>query len=77
MRTAALPNFRKLYRIIDSATEAAFKDGLPADEYIMQIDYRKWKSRRTFNYITNLARHNDASCHSTTQHAKNVLEHKC
>lgn len=39
MRTAALPNFRKLYRRVDHTKEDAFKDGLPAGEYKLEIEY--------------------------------------
>ncbi len=37
MRTAAFPNFRKLYRKIDH--DGYFKDGLPKGNYTMEIDY--------------------------------------
>jgi len=37
MRTAAFPNFRKLYRKIDHKDD--FKDGLPAGNYTFHIDY--------------------------------------
>ena len=37
MRTAAFPNFRKLYRKIDH--NGYFKDGLPKGNYTMEIDY--------------------------------------
>ncbi|KAM8976336.1 cell cycle control protein 50B-like [Pelodytes ibericus] len=36
MRTAALPNFRKLYRRIESGN---FTDGLPAGQYLLNIVY--------------------------------------
>ena len=37
MRTAALPNFRKLYRrVVHTGT---FVSGLPKGEYIFRIDY--------------------------------------
>jgi len=42
MRTAALPNFRKLYRKIDmeNTADPTFKEGLPKDkEYRLHIDY--------------------------------------
>ena len=42
MRTAALPNFRKLYRKIDhqNAADTAFASGLPHDrEYRFHIEY--------------------------------------
>ena len=39
MRTAAFPNFRKLYRKIDHKDD--FKDGLPAGNYTFHIDYSK------------------------------------
>lgn len=38
MRTAALPNFRKLYRRVNH-TATGFEDGLPAGDYTMEIDY--------------------------------------
>lgn len=38
MRTAALPNFRKLYRRIDH-TVTGFEGGLPAGNYTLEIDY--------------------------------------
>lgn len=38
MRTAALPNFRKLYRRIDHNNND-FKDGLPKGNYSLEIDY--------------------------------------
>jgi len=37
MRTAALPDFRKLYRRIDHSKE--FKNGLPKGHYKLVIDY--------------------------------------
>uniref|UniRef100_A0A1I8G503 Transmembrane protein 30A n=2 Tax=Macrostomum lignano TaxID=282301 RepID=A0A1I8G503_9PLAT len=41
MRTAALPSFRKLHRIIqhDSAATNLFKDGLPAGNYSLVVNY--------------------------------------
>lgn len=36
MRTAALPDFRKLYRRI---TEGDYAEGLPAGKYILEIGY--------------------------------------
>ena len=40
MRTAALPNFRKLYRKINHETDQNFAEGLPADkEYQLKIVY--------------------------------------
>lgn len=39
MRTAALPNFRKLYRKINHAGE--FEKGLPKGKYELDIKYRK------------------------------------
>jgi hypothetical protein len=38
MRTAALPNFRKLYRIV-SQSEKGFRDGMPKGKYTLMIDY--------------------------------------
>ena len=40
MRTAALPNFRKLYRKVDH-TDEPFKSGLPAGKYTLDIEYSK------------------------------------
>ena len=40
MRTAALPNFRKLYRKIDHSKEP-YKKGLPRGKYVLDITYRK------------------------------------
>lgn len=37
MRTAALPNFRKLYRRIEH--KAQFQNGLPAGNYTLSVDY--------------------------------------
>ena len=40
MRTAALPNFRKLYRKIDHAEGSPFAEGLPSDKsYRLRIEY--------------------------------------
>lgn len=36
MRTAALPDFRKLYRRI---TEGDYTEGLPAGNYVLEIGY--------------------------------------
>ncbi|XP_030762405.1 cell cycle control protein 50A isoform X1 [Sitophilus oryzae] len=38
MRTAALPNFRKLYRRVNHAKEG-FRDGLKKGEYLLTIEY--------------------------------------
>ncbi|ODM96484.1 Cell cycle control protein 50A [Orchesella cincta] len=38
MRTAALPNFRKLYRIVNSSAEY-FRAGLPMGNYSLKINY--------------------------------------
>lgn len=40
MRTAAFPNFRKLYRIIDHSV-TPFNEGLPAGNYKLNIQYSK------------------------------------
>ena len=42
MRTAALPNFRKLYRKVDHSSNEQFKNGLPAGTYTLDIDYSKF-----------------------------------
>lgn len=39
MRTAALPNFRKLYRLIDHSNPS-YKDGLRRGNYTLVIDYK-------------------------------------
>lgn len=39
MRTAALPNFRKLYRLIDHR-QKYYTDGLPHGNYTLEVDYR-------------------------------------
>lgn len=44
MRTAALPNFRKLYRIINNEEEH-YKLGLPKGDYVLRVDYCKSKYR--------------------------------
>jgi len=38
MRTAALPNFRKLYRIVNSSS-SGFRNGLQAGNYSLEINY--------------------------------------
>ena len=40
MRTAALPNFRKLYRKVEKVGN--FKDGLPKGKYELEIEYSKY-----------------------------------
>ena len=40
MRTAALPNFRKLYRKIEKVGK--FKDGLPKGKYELEIEYSEY-----------------------------------
>ena len=45
MRTAAFPNFRKLYRRInhnDTNTAAHFSEGLKKGNYTLTIDYSKF-----------------------------------
>jgi len=37
MRTAALPNFRKLYRLVNHT--GVFENGLPAGNYTLNVDY--------------------------------------
>uniref|UniRef100_A0AC35TZ95 Cell cycle control protein 50A n=1 Tax=Rhabditophanes sp. KR3021 TaxID=114890 RepID=A0AC35TZ95_9BILA len=37
MRTAALPNFKKLYRILNRNLGGAYADGLPAGQYTLEI----------------------------------------
>jgi hypothetical protein len=41
MRTAALPNFRKFYRIVNTST-TPFTSGLPAGSYSLDIAYSKY-----------------------------------
>lgn len=41
MRTAALPNFRKFYRIINH-TETPFEFGLPKGNYILNVVYSEY-----------------------------------
>ena len=42
MRTAALPNFRKLYRKIDHQNNGNdFKEGIPEGQYSLEIEYSK------------------------------------
>lgn len=38
MRTAALPNFRKLYRRVNHSAEP-FQQGLPKGNYTLDVDY--------------------------------------
>lgn len=38
MRTAALPNFRKLYRRVNH-TEEKFRHGLPKGDYLLHVNY--------------------------------------
>lgn len=40
MRTAAHPNFRKLYRKVDHSSNEQFENGLPAGTYTLNINYR-------------------------------------
>ncbi len=40
MRTAALPNFRKLYRVVNASAEG-FMGGLPSGNYSLKINYSK------------------------------------
>ena len=43
MRTAALPNFRKLYRKIDHKKNGnEFMNGLPKGKYSLDIEYSKY-----------------------------------
>uniref|UniRef100_A0A1I7WCZ5 Cell cycle control protein 50A n=1 Tax=Heterorhabditis bacteriophora TaxID=37862 RepID=A0A1I7WCZ5_HETBA len=37
MRTAALPSFRKLWRLVDRSTNPMFKDGLPPGNYTVHV----------------------------------------
>lgn len=39
MRTAALPSFRKLYRVIDTSSKSNFTNGLPAGNYTLRVKY--------------------------------------
>lgn len=45
MREAAFPNFKKLYGILDRGSSRQFRDGLPAGEYSVAIDYSILDSR--------------------------------
>lgn len=51
MRTAALPNFRKLYRRVNHSV-AGYENGLPAGNYTLLIDYNypvvEFDGRKTF-----------------------------
>ncbi|GMT25253.1 hypothetical protein PFISCL1PPCAC_16550 [Pristionchus fissidentatus] len=51
MRPAALPKFRKIYRILDVEADD-FKTGLPAGNYTLQIEYNyptmAWRGRKFF-----------------------------
>lgn len=38
MRTAALPNFRKPYRMLVKTQNILFKKGLPAGNYTLKIE---------------------------------------
>uniref|UniRef100_A0A1I8ATR0 Cell cycle control protein 50A n=1 Tax=Steinernema glaseri TaxID=37863 RepID=A0A1I8ATR0_9BILA len=38
MRTAALPDFRKLYRILDRSLNNTFANGLPAGQYFLYVE---------------------------------------
>jgi hypothetical protein len=39
METAALPNFRKLYRKLDQLPGSVFSNGLPAGNYTLLVEY--------------------------------------
>lgn len=41
MRTAALPSFRKFYRIVEHSAVTTFASSLPAGVYTLTINYRK------------------------------------
>ena len=41
MRTAALPNFRKLYRKLDKTQDKMFENGLPKGDYLLEVQYSK------------------------------------
>lgn len=40
MRTAALPGFRKLYRLVNHSAQG-YADGLPRGEYSLIVEYCK------------------------------------
>lgn len=50
MRTAALPDFRKLYRRIDHS-KSEFKNGLPKGNYSLVIEYSRFYLRKKNIYI--------------------------
>ena len=54
MRTAALPNFRKLYRKIDHSSNEQYKNGLPAGKYSLNIDYSKWHLDKVHKHLFTL-----------------------
>lgn len=48
MRTAALPYFKKLWRIVDRTTNPLFSNGLPQGTYILTVENSKHIHRREF-----------------------------
>jgi hypothetical protein len=54
MRTAALPSFRKLYRILDRNIASSYSNGLPAGRYRLTIENSK-----LFDFLRNLINYVD------------------
>lgn len=44
MRTAALPNFRKLYRVVNQGAGSGYRDGVEKGDYMLEIKYCKSSS---------------------------------
>lgn len=53
MRTAALPSFKKLYRLLDRKHDSTYSNGLPAGQYQLVIENSRFlqkDSANKFNY---------------------------